>query len=231
MASDAPSLWKRQSWDTSTSFDRFVRFYLPQTPPRSVTEAYRVYRIGRGMNPDKAAALKVPSGSWINWSLGKTPDGVPIEGAKSWAERAAAYDDHLAAVALAAREAQRREAMETGLALDFERVLALKQLAHLLTVQVYNQASDGSYPNIWLADVKQLGSGDTFERVDIVRFNAALIDQLRGVLDDLAKEVGGRKQNIDHTLHANRPIPISFVEVLTPPDSVSNDSDDGSASD
>lgn len=49
-------------------------------------------------------------------------------------------------------------------------------------------------PNVWLKDVKQIGSGESAERVDIVRFNAAMFEQLRGTLDDIAKEVGGRVQ-------------------------------------
>jgi hypothetical protein len=44
-------------------------------------------------------------------------------------------------------------------------------------------------------DVKSIGSGEFAERVDLVRFNAALLEQFRGTLDDIAQEVGQRKQN------------------------------------
>jgi len=88
---------------------------------------------------------------------------------------------------------RRKQIMDSGLALDFERVNELKKLAHFLTDQLYEQGEDGNYHNVWLPDVKQIGSGNNVERVDIERFNAAIISELRAALDDLAKETGGRK--------------------------------------
>lgn len=85
------------------------------------------------------------------------------------------------------------------MALDFERTDELKGLAHFLIEQIYETGEDGVYHNVWLPDVKQIGSGSNVERVDIERFNAAIIDQLRGVLDDLAKETGGRKRSMELT--------------------------------
>lgn len=112
-----------------------------------------------------------------------------------WAERAEIYDAQLEA--RKNRAAQR--IMQTGLALTHRRVAALKRLARLLEQQLYKTEPDGTMPNLWCPDAKGIGSGDCWERVDLVRFNAALVDQLRGVLDDIAKEVGGRKQNLDVT--------------------------------
>lgn len=113
----------------------------------------------------------------------------------SWQERAETYDVELERQ----KNARRQEVMESGLALDFERTDELKRLAHFLIDQVYEQGKDGIYHNIWLPDVKQIGSGYNAERIDIERFNAAIIDQLRGVLDDLAKETGGRQKRVDVT--------------------------------
>lgn len=111
-----------------------------------------------------------------------------------WQARAAAYDAGIEREKNEALEARRREAMQTGLALDFERVIELKRLADFLKSQVYEQGEGGDYHNIWLPDVKQVGSGEDAQRVDIERFNGALLEQLRGTFDDLAKETGGRKQ-------------------------------------
>jgi len=89
---------------------------------------------------------------------------------------------------------RRQQIMESGLAQEFERTDELKTLAQFLIDQVYEQGEDGVYHNVWLPDVKQIGSGEFAERIDIERFNAAIIHELRGVLDDLAKETGGRAQ-------------------------------------
>lgn len=54
-----------------------------------------------------------------------------------------------------------------------------------------------SFSNLWVADVKSIGSGEFAERVDIERFNSALVEQYRKVLEDIAKETGGRVQKQD----------------------------------
>lgn len=116
-----------------------------------------------------------------------------------WQKRAAAYD--------AETERQKseyaRQMMQSGLALDYERVSRLKAMAELLEDQILTR-DDGRYPNVWLSDVKQIGSGEFAERVNIVRFNSPLFEQWRGLLDDLAKETGGRKQEHKHSGEVNQ---------------------------
>lgn len=89
--------------------------------------------------------------------------------------------------------------MQSGLALAHERVQKLKELGAFLEAQMYERGEDGVYYNVWLPDVKQIGSGENAERVDIERFNSAIIEQYRDTLDDLAKETGGRRQQHDIT--------------------------------
>lgn len=121
-----------------------------------------------------------------------------------WQLRAAAYD----AETEAAKNEKRRQVMEQGLALDFERVTKLKRLARFLEGQIFasSQEDDGTdasgteYPNVWLKDVKQIGSGEDAERVDLVRFNASILAEYRAALADLAAETGGRKQKVDHLI-------------------------------
>lgn len=112
-----------------------------------------------------------------------------------WSDRAAEYD----AAWEAQKDLERRAVMAEGLALDYERTRKLLRLADFLEEQIYEQGEDGVYHNVWVPDVKQIGTGDNAERVDIERFNASLLEQYRGVLDDIAKEAGGRikKQQID----------------------------------
>jgi len=110
-----------------------------------------------------------------------------------WAERAEAYD----AADEARKNARRQQALDEGLALDYERVGELKRLARLLRAQIYerglNHAGDKVYHNLWVEDVKQIGSGETARPVYVERFNGALISEFRGVLKDLAEETGGRQ--------------------------------------
>jgi hypothetical protein len=105
-----------------------------------------------------------------------------------WALRATEYDARWEAIK---NEARLRELAE-GLAQDFERVRKLKRLAEFLETQLYEQGENGEYHNVWVPDVKSIGGGEFAERVDIERFNSSIISEYRAVLDDIAKEVGGR---------------------------------------
>lgn len=98
-----------------------------------------------------------------------------------WKQRASLYDAELEAQ----RNEKRRKEFEAGLALDYERVNSLKRLA--------NRLEDELKQYLWLDDVKSVGSGENAERIDLIRFNSALVEQYRATLDDIAKETGGRK--------------------------------------
>jgi hypothetical protein len=127
-----------------------------------------------------------------------------------WQARADAYDAEIERrrqaeqVELDRQAAERRrEVMQSGLALDFERVERLKRLEALLLLELADVDEQG-HPvalkpdSVWAPDVKQIGGGESAERVDIVRFNRAIFETVRGLLDDLAKETGGRKQQLTH---------------------------------
>lgn len=140
-----------------------------------------------------------------------------------WQARADAYDAQLEAQ----KNARRKEIMEAGLALDYERVSKLVELAEFLEDQITYEPGESANndeeiepveltdeefetqqrrehgdpmlqrPHVWLRDYKQIGSGEFAEKVEIYRFNAALVSEYRAALDDIAKEVGGRKQKVD----------------------------------
>lgn len=113
-----------------------------------------------------------------------------------WQARAAAYDAELDAT----KTEKRRAVMEHGLALDYERVTKLKKLAAYLSEQIADPT------NVWVPDVKQIGSGEYAERVDLVRFNAPLIAEYRATLADLAAETGGRKLRAEIGGMAGQPL-------------------------
>jgi hypothetical protein len=160
--------------------------YLRMGPGRSLRRLSDVYIQQASSDAQAAKPPTTKPNTLFTWSTDY-----------DWQKRAENYDAEQDRAKTAEMEARRRAVMEEGLALDFERVIELKELAALLGEQIYTKASDGTYPNIWLRDVKQIGSGEFAERVDLVRFNAPLIEQYRGTLDDLAKETGGRKQRVD----------------------------------
>ena len=88
-------------------------------------------------------------------------------------------------------KAGEQEALTEGLALKGDRVTKLKQLAALMERDLF-----GGF--LWLDQMKGIGSGDIAQIVDYEEFNKAEVDAYRGVLDDIAKETGGRAQKMDH---------------------------------
>lgn len=107
-----------------------------------------------------------------------------------WAERAKEYD-----AGWEARKNAEREAMlNHALASEYGRLRRLYRLEAMLEAQIYERGLDDVLHNIWVPDVKSIGGGENAERVDIERFNSALLEQYRKVLDDIAKETGGRVQ-------------------------------------
>jgi len=115
-----PPLWERQPWDTNASYKAFKEFYLPAEEPGRLITAYQTYRRQMGA---KSAPQKV-NGTWSAWSRGRHPtSGEPMPGAATWAERAAAFDAHVAqeelkalAAAKARNKQQRMRVLEGALA-------------------------------------------------------------------------------------------------------------------
>jgi hypothetical protein len=112
-----------------------------------------------------------------------------------WSRRAAEYDQAWED----RKNAERVRVMNEGLALDYQRVQKLLRLADFLENQLYLKDDQGRFPNVWMADAKMIGTFPKQERVDLVRFNAQLIEQYRKTMDDIASEVGGRIQKQDIT--------------------------------
>lgn len=144
----------------------------------------------------------------------KTPPTISLDTLKGWSAdfdwstRASEYD----AAWEAQKDAERKTVMSEGLALDYERTRKLLRLADFLENEIYEQGENNVYHNVWLPDVRQVGSGEFAERVDIERFNSALLEQFRGVLDDIAKEVGGRIKKTDVT-SGGKAIPILVTKM------------------
>jgi len=79
------------------------------------------------------------------------------------------------------------ESLTEGLALKEVRVAKLQRLAALMERDLFGVA-------LWLDQVKSIGSGPEQQVVEYEEFNAAEVSAYRGVLDDVARETGGRVQ-------------------------------------
>jgi hypothetical protein len=87
--------------------------------------------------------------------------------------------------------ARQQRALETGLALKENRIAKLAELAEIM----YNELTLGG--KRWVHMVKGIGKGEDYEKIEYEEFNTGEVNQLRGVLDDIAREVGDRKGQID----------------------------------
>jgi len=83
-----------------------------------------------------------------------------------------------------------QNALIEGYALKEHRVYKLSLLAALIERDLLGGM-------LWIDDVKGVGSGSIAEIVDFEEFNSAEVAAYRGVLDDIAKETGGRIKEVD----------------------------------
>lgn len=182
--------------------------YLRMGAARSLSDLAAKYN-----DPQRSATENPPTASLS--TLGKWSTQF------SWQERAALYDAEIERQ----KDEQAKENMQKYLALDYWRVQKLKELADFLEKQLYEQGADGDYHNIWMPDVKQIGSGEHAEKVDIEKFNAPLISEFRATLDDIAKETGGRVKKTEVSGKDGGAIQVAFpkfVRAVAPDDSGSS---------
>jgi hypothetical protein len=101
--------------------------------------------------------------------------------------------------------ANKMDALTEGLALRSERVNRLQTLAALMEVDLFGGL-------MWTDQVKGVGAGTAAEVVDYEEFNRGEIEQYRGVLDDIAKEMGERKQTLAGDLVVRAPALEAILE-------------------
>lgn len=104
------------------------------------------------------------------------------------------------------------EALSSGLAVRAERVKKLKALALRLERDLFTDTEDDY---VWTDQVKSIGGGENAEVVEYEEFNKAEIDAYRGLLDDIAKELGDRKTVADLTLIPGKVVQLPMIN---PPD-------------
>lgn len=104
-------LWERQPWDTEVSYARFIEYYLPQENPRSLNEAYRLFKSQRSGKPVSPNA-RAP-GYWAYWYRGDDSQGNARPGTVNWQQRAQAWDEMQAQRALKELEDRQEAKRET----------------------------------------------------------------------------------------------------------------------
>lgn len=171
------SAWDRQEGEPAIWYSRFTRYRL-LFPKRSVAAVYALEQEPKEGGDGKQRKSE-PSGYWYemaqHWH---------------WEARALAYD----AAQFAEEEQARKRILQSGWALDHHRIQTLVEVVQMLRQMMQDPAQ------VWLADVKAIGSGPGAERVDLVQFNAELFRELREYLTDIAEETGGRVRRQETTV-------------------------------
>ena len=180
--------------------------------------AYEVFCVYRDMGPGRSLPKTHDE------EYGKDAGNVRIvekwSSAYDWPDRAHAYDLHLEEL----RRAEYEKEMTTGLANAGARVRELKELAHRL--------KDEMQEHLWLQDFKITPQGGT---IPIRKYNSPLVRDWQRALDHIAKEVGGRKQQVDVTtqgqaLDGGIDVQISgAVPLITRPDDDESELDEDAA--
>jgi hypothetical protein len=88
------------------------------------------------------------------------------------------------------REESENEALSEGLARKAIRIRRLAQLAAKLEDDLYEN------DRLWVTEPKQVGP----HLVEVEKFNAAEVKEYRGLLDDIAREIGDRRQGVNLAL-------------------------------
>jgi hypothetical protein len=84
-------------------------------------------------------------------------------------------------------EAKKDSPLKRGLALKENRVELLQQLADIMSKDLIEDKMT------WVVDnVQIIGKGDQRKLIEFEKFNGAEVRELRGALDDIAKEMGDR---------------------------------------
>jgi hypothetical protein len=169
--------WTQQPGESTLWYRRFERFRL-MVPVRSIPLIYREEKQTQSTEKRKKTQKAQPA----------DPDSTWYQMARlwQWEKRAAAWDAELDAQLEQEIAAERKKILRSELALQHKRVELLnrkaKQLAEITDTE----------KQIWLLDVKSIGTGPDAERVDLLQFNDAAFKELREYLTDIADEMGER---------------------------------------
>jgi hypothetical protein len=155
--------------------------YLAMGPNRSLTKLCKMYREppyteAGGSNPPPTRQQK----TIYAWSS-----------AYNWVERVKQVTDQQLEVILHEQRRALAQAYHERLAQPAERIKTLNQIAEMIVDHLVEN-------KLMSVVVKQVGSGKNTRMVEENKMDVPAIQALRGLLDDLAKETGGRPKNVKH---------------------------------
>jgi hypothetical protein len=167
--------WVQQPGESLVWYKRFTRFRLME-PVRSIAAVFQEVKKGESQS-------NIPPGSWY-------------EAAKQWRweERAAAWDASLDKQIEQQIATERKKVLRSRYALMHKRIEKLDEIAQRLIGYLDDEN------NVWLPDVKAIGTGPNARQVDLIRFNAPLFSEIRGYLADIAAEKGERVKKSEVSL-------------------------------
>lgn len=181
---DEPLLWYR----------RFERFRLME-PVRSISRVYLEEHLSKKNTSNHVQSRQKIPGDW--YAMARL---------WQWEARAAAWDAELDAQLEAEIAAERKKILRTELALQHKRVELLNRKAKQLA-----EITD-TPEQIWLLDVKSIGTGPDAERVNLVQFNDAAFKELREYLTDIADEMGERIKKHEAAITQLPPLTYGVTE-------------------
>lgn len=166
-------IYKRMEGEPLIWYRRFERYRLME-PVRSIPAVYRELT--------KNNATNAPGDWYQKAKIWK------------WDERVAAWDVYLDGQIEQQIAIERKRVLRSRYALAHKRIEELDRLAQKLIDYAKEEK------NIWLLDVKAIGTGPDAERVDLVQFNDALFREIRAHFADIAAELGERVKKKDVTV-------------------------------
>src|SRR6185436_18348925 len=108
------------------------------------------------------------------------------------------------------KEAGETQALTHGLAIKDERVAVLQRLANRMIADLLPSELDDSL--LWTKEAKTVAN----KKYSYLEFNKSEVDALRGVLDDIAAEVGERVRKNELTGKDGKPLATAFVNLYVP---------------
>ena len=158
-----PELWERLA-DKNESSRAFAAFCVYRDLPPMERSLDKAYTLSKNDGTNAVQKRYTANGTWQGWST-----------QYDWVNRAKAFDDFRFQKQAEAKQSEIDKIIaECGYASMHERVKALAEVADILKAEIKSKEKLYLFGKL----------GETF--------NKDLIDQYRGTLEDIAKEVGGR---------------------------------------
>jgi len=127
--------------------------------------------------------------------------------AYNWVERAKQVTDQQLDIILHEQRRALAEAYKERLAQPAERIKVLNEIAEMIVDYLTEH-------RLMSTVIKQVGAGKQTRMVEEHKMDVAAIQALRGLLDDLAKETGGRPKNVKHEHEVDGEVTHKTIFVL-----------------